>query len=50
MTPQKPTFPLPYLSKVGTTGTDPYREFFFIYRDKFEKSGFFKKNKIKKKK
>ena len=33
----------PYLSKVGTLGTDPYREIFLTYREKFEKSGFFEK-------
>ena len=27
---------------MGTLGTDPYWEIFLIYREKFEKSGFFK--------
>ena len=35
---------------MGTPGTDPYREIFLVYREKFEKSEFFriKKNKFKK--
>ena len=37
-----------YLSKVGTPGLDPYQETFLIYREKFEKSGFFFKLNLKK--